>query len=291
LSGKRAFTVKKRTGAYSRAPDVFREETMFLRKGVLAIAIACTALPLAAATRSNVTIGAPVILVDALDPDPAAPPAYFEGGHWVEEFQHHLSPAPVGPETAGNATITANDDLSVGGRTDGPGSRYIVVGDRYAPSFTFTATPNTRVTVQAPYRLEAAITGEPTNPEDPARVHASFELMVVAFNNFVVDGNGALSYDLLAIENDSAQLQATLDDARTSADPESAEGMVSVSFDNLSDQEAVFAFRGEMVAWGASPVVSHAPEPAGVAMMLAGLGVVGFVAGRRRRATGAPRLA
>ena len=69
--------------------------------------IACSAMPLIAATRSNVTIGTPVILVDALDPDPAATPAYTAGGYRVEEFDSYLSPAPVASETNGNATITA----------------------------------------------------------------------------------------------------------------------------------------------------------------------------------------
>jgi hypothetical protein len=262
---------------------VFREETMSIRTGALAIAIACFAMPLAAATRSHVTIGTPVILVDALDPDPAAPPAYIEGGHRVEDFHHYLSPAPVPPETTGNAAITANDDLSVGGRTDGPGSRFIVVGDRYAPSFTFTATPRTRVTVQATYRLENSIVSEPVDLNDPARAHASFDLMVVAFNNFAVAADGSMSYDLLAVENTSAELQTLFDGARMSGDSQANEGVLTVSFDNLSDQPAVFAFRGEMVAWGASPL-SPAPEPASVALMLAGLGVVGFVATRRRRA-------
>ena len=55
-----------------------------------------------------------------------------------------------------------------------------------------------------------------------------------------------------------------------------------MSFDNLSDQPAVFAFRGEMVAWGVSAPSTPAPEPAGVLLMLAGLGVVAVVVRRRR---------
>lgn len=255
---------------------------MHIRKGVLAIAIACTAMPLAAATRSHVTIGTPVILVDSLDPGAAATPGYTTGGHRVDDFDAYLSPAPVPPETSGNASITADDDLSVGGRTDGPGSHYIVVGDRYAPSFTFTATPHTRVTVQTSYRLESIVSGEPVNLADPARAHASFELMVVAFNNFAVDTNGVMSYDLLAAESDSAELQTLFTGNGPSSESMADEGMLSVTFENLSDQPAVFAFRGEMVAWGVSPL-SPAPEPASVALMLAGLGVVGFVAKRRRQ--------
>ena len=56
-----------------------------------------------------------------------------------------------------------------------------------------------------------------------------------------------------------------------------------VSFDNLSDQPAVFAFRGEMVAWGVSAPLTPAPEPASVLLMLAGLGAVAVVSRRRRQ--------
>jgi len=256
---------------------------MHIHKGVLAIAIACTTVPLSAATRSNVTIGAPVILVDSLDPNAATSPSFVQGGHRVDDFDAYLSPAPVPPETAGNAAITADDPQAVGGRTDGPGSHYIVVGDRYAPSFTFTATPHTRVTVETTYRLESVVAGEPVNPDDPARAHASFDLMVVAFNNFAVDANGHMSYDLLAVDNDSAELHTQFSANSLAGESVADEGTLSVTFENLSDQPAVFAFRGEMVAWGVSPL-SPAPEPTSVALMLAGLGVVGFVANRRKRA-------
>jgi hypothetical protein len=113
--------------------------------------------------------------------------------------------------------------------------------------------------------------------------------MVVAFNNFVVDADGVLHYDPLAVETDYAELLSPLDSPAPGE--RSAEGTLSVSFDNLSDQPAVFAFRGEMVAWGVSAPVSHAPEPASAALMLAGLGTVGLVVVRRRRAerhTGTP---
>jgi hypothetical protein len=121
---------------------------MFLRTGVLAMLIAGAAMPLFAATRAQVTIGTPVILVDALDPDPAAAPAFTVGGTRVEDFNYYLSPAPVSPEAVGQAFITHDSEQSIGGRTEGPDSQFIVVGDRYAPSFTFTSPGRTRVTVE-----------------------------------------------------------------------------------------------------------------------------------------------
>ena len=252
---------------------------MFFRTGVLAMLIASTAMPLSAATRAQVTIGTPVVLVDALDPDPAAAPAWYAGGTRVEDFNHYLSPAPLGPEVAGQASITHDNELSVGGRTDGPDSRFIVVGDRYAPSFTFTATGRTRVTVEAPYTLASAIEGEPFYQNHLARTSASFELVVVAFNDLAVDGAGNLQYNLLAVETDSAALTSPLD--RSLNGERREEGTLRVSFDNLSDQPAVFAFRGEMVAWGVSAPLTPAPEPASVLLMLAGLGAIVVV--RRRR--------
>jgi hypothetical protein len=254
---------------------------MLLKTGVLAMLIASTAMPLFAATRAQVTIGTPVILVDALDPDPAAAPAWITGGTRVEEFNHYLSPAPVGPDTGGNATINADTPSSVGGATEGPDSHFIVVGDRYAESFTFTATARTRVTVEAPYTLATAIVGEPYYPNHLARTLASFELVVVAFNDFSVDGAGNLQYNLLAVETDYAELTSPLDSSLNGE--RSRQGTLRVSFDNLSDQPAVFAFRGEMVAWGVSAPLTPAPEPASVALMLTGLGVVAVVVRRRRR--------
>jgi hypothetical protein len=254
---------------------------MLLKTGVLAMLIACTAMPLSAATRAQVTIGTPVILVDGLDPDPAAPPARFDpGGPRIEEFHHYLSPAPVGPELTGNAVISGDSETSVGGSTHGPDSYFIVVGDRYAESFTFTATAHTRVTVEAPYTLASAIEGEPFYPDHPARTLASFELVVVAFNDLSVDSAGNLQYNLLAVETDFAELTSPLDSSLNGE--RSKEGTLRVSFDNLSDQPAVFAFRGEMVAWGVSAPSTPAPEPAGVLLMLAGLGVVAVVVRRRR---------
>ena len=254
---------------------------MFLRTGVLAMLIACTAMPLCAATRAQVTIGAPVILVDALDPDPAAPPAFTVGGTRVEDFNHYLSPAPVGPEATGKAFITDDSAQSVGGRTDGPDSQFIVVGDRYAPSFTFTATGRTRVTVETPYTLASAISGEPFYPNHLARTSASFELVVVAFNDLSVDDAGNLQYNLLAVETDSAVLASPL--GRSLNGELREEGTLRVSFDNLSDEPAVFAFRGEMVAWGVSAPLTPAPEPASVLLMLAGLGTMAVVVRRRRQ--------
>jgi hypothetical protein len=253
---------------------------MLMKTGVLAMLIACTAMPLCAATRAQVTIGTPVILVDALDPDPAAPPAWIEGGSRLEEFNHYLSPAPIGTEVLGNARISEDGPLSVGGSTHGPDSNFIIVGDRYAPSFTFTATGRTRVTVEAPYTLSSAIQGEPYYPNHLARTSASFELVVVAFNDLTVDGAGNLQYNLLAVETDYAELTSPLDSSLNGERSET--GTLRVSFDNLSDQPAVFAFRGEMVAWGVSVPLTPAPEPASVLLMLAGLGALAVVVRRRR---------
>ena len=222
---------------------------MSLKPCVLAMLIASASVPLWAATEAQVTIGAPVILVDSLDPDPGASATWAEGGERIEEFDVHLSPAPAAPEVGGDAEITVDTATAIGGRTDGRDAYFFVLGDRYAPSFTFTASANSRVTVQAPYTLTSSI-DEPYYVNHPARTSASFELMVVAFNNLAIDDEGHISYDLLAVERDFAELTTSLDPTLRGA--RNSEGVLSVSFDNLSDQPAVFAFRGQMVAYGVS---------------------------------------
>jgi len=253
---------------------------MSLKSCVLAMLIASASVPLCAATRAQVTIGAPVILVDSLDPDPGASATWTEGGERLEEFDVHLRPAPAAPDVGGNAEITADTATEIGGRTDGPDSYFFVLGDRYAPSFTFTASAHSRITVQAPYTLTSAI-DEPFYRNHPARTSASFELMVVAFNNLAIDDEGHISYDLLAVERDFAELTTTLDPTLRGA--RSSQGVLTVSFDNLSDQPAVFAFRGQMVAYGVSAPLTPAPEPVNAMLMLAGLGMVGAFTLRRRR--------
>ena len=85
---------------------------------------------------------------------------------------------------------------------------------------------------------------------------------------------------MIAVRTDGDVLDSFAEPSRDVA--AGRNGVLSVSFDNPSDGDAVFAFRGEMVAFGVSPAAAPVPEPETYALMLVGL------AGRRSRGTTAP---
>jgi hypothetical protein len=231
-----------------------------------------------AATSAGVRIEAPRITLSDLDASDRRSPRLAPGGTRVAEFDQYLEPAPVGVDLFGAAEITADDEQSIGGRTMGRDSGFLVVGDRYAPSFTFTVGPRSGVTVEAPYSFSTSMSGEAYDAAAALpRTSASFELMLVAVNNFVP---GDAGHDLLAVETDYAELASPLDRA-PSMGSFSRTGVLSVSFDNASDGDAVFAFRGQMVAYGVSGSMAPVPEPQSWALMLAGLALMAAIARRR----------
>lgn len=260
----------------------------------LAGALCLASLPSLAVTSAEVRIGAPLIRVVDLDLRDGIAAAYEEGGPYDDSFVQMLGAAPGGPFTEGRARITRDEPDGIAGRTGRAGSTFYAVGDRYAPSYTFTVTPHSRVTVSTDYRLQAGVAGErrATNPDDAARAQASLELALVAVNNLRADDDGFLAYDVLAERVGEASLFASA--GRSFAQgPQRRDGTLTLSFDNRSDSDAVFAFRAQMVAFGISPQrfeapaligVTPVPEPETYALMLAGLGLLGWRVRRARQA-------
>lgn len=250
-------------------------------KRILLAAFAATlAAPLAQAfTSAGVRIDAPVISVESLTPDTA--PWYVEGGPVVQTFLEYLQPAPVHWDYFGEAELMLDADDAVAARTLAPASAFVIVGDRYAPSLTFTAGAHSRVTVQAAYTFETAIENESFDGSNPPEAFAGFELLLVAIADVAFDEQILdYSYELLSVSVDSASLSA---DATQRSGTRS--GVLSASFDNPGDGDAVFAFRGQMVAWGrsAEAQTSPVPEPSSAWLLLAGLGLTAAVVRGRRR--------
>lgn len=245
----------------------------------------CVSVAANAATSAGVRIEAPRITLSDLDPADRRSPRLSPGGPRVPEFDQYLAPAPVHVDMFGAAEIVADTEQSIGGRTTGRDSGFLIVGDRYAPSFTFTVSPRSGVTVETAYTFSSSMSGERYDAAAGLpRTLASFELTLVAANNFAAPGSllDGADYDLLAIETDYAELASPLDRPPPMGSF-SRSGVLSVSFDNASDGDAVFAFRGEMVAFGVSGDVSPIPEPQSWALMLAGLVVSAAFFRRRRR--------
>jgi hypothetical protein len=221
-----------------------------------ALAAACAVLPAHSTTRSSVTIGPPTIQLKDLDPNDGIAPTFFEGGPRVDILDLLLKPAPADIELEGDARITVDAPNASGGRTDGDGAFFLVVGDRFAPSFTFTATPRTEVTVSASFRLASEVRNERFDPVEPPRAWASFELAIAAVNNLTVDASGEWVYDFLAFDARDASVETPLD--RPFDGVRTRNGELSLSFANLAASPAVFAIRGEMVAAG---LAGRCPRP------------------------------
>ena len=150
---------------------------------LMALTLCASSFGVQAVTTASVTIGDPVITVVDLAPQDGIPAAYMPGGPVVDAFTQTLGPAPVDSFAEGRARIVRDAGNAIAGETSGPASTFVIVGDRYAPSFTFTVTPHSRVTLSTDYRLDTNIAGERFNAEDPAHALASMDLTLVAINN------------------------------------------------------------------------------------------------------------
>ena len=261
-----------------------------LRAVLPAIAVLALVPAVQARTFASVTIGTPTITLSDLALGDGIASAYAEGGPSVIDFDYLLGPAPVSSETVGRADITADTETRIAARTRGPASSFFAIGDRYAPSFTFTVTPGTAVTVGFDYTLETSIVGEPFRAGQQPSVSTNVELSVAAINNIRSNEFGELEYDFLAHEVDSASLSSSTNPLRALLQQD--RGRLSATFENLSTGDAVFAFRAEMVAfgnsapsWNATPLnvpAAPVPEPETYALMLAGLAAVGWCTRRRK---------
>jgi hypothetical protein len=252
-------------------------------KMIAASTMAFVLLPAHAFTWSGVTIDEPSISLEDLSLSDGISPGFAPGGFYPDEFHFALRPAPVTSEALGQAEITRDDTFAVAGRTFGPSSAFLAIGDRYPAGGTFTVSPHTRVTVSTPYTLDMGIDREPIGAGNPPETFASFELLLVAANNLSFDeARGVLLYDMLPSSLDSASIRTSLE--RPVNGRWSDSGILTTSFENSSDGEAVFAFRGEMVAWGRSVEVTPVPEPSMFVLLLAGCAAIAAAA--RRRLTG-----
>ncbi len=258
-------------------------------------AVAALALVSAAQARSfaSVVIGGPTITLTDLALDDGITPAYAEGGPGIMDFDYLIGPAPVSTEAIGNA-FTSESETGISGHASGPDASFFVLGDRYAPSFSFTVTPGTAVTVGFDYQLNTSVTDEPFRGDSLPSATAGAELALVAVNNLRSNEGGELEYDLLAHEVDFASLESSSDAVRASL--EERRGHLTATFQNLSTDSAVFAFRAEMLAYGFSAPAwageggpglpaAPVPEPETYALMLAGLAAIGWQARRRRSET------
>ncbi len=236
--------------------------------------------PASALVQSQVTIGAPQIVVTDLDPDDGIPPAWIEGGWRPPYFDIALKAAPVANEVYGDGVLDDSRETAIGGNAQAANSGYFGVADLY--SFTLKATPYSRVSVSVPYTLQATIDRAAGLPGDFPNVLTSLELNLLAINNLHLDeASGYMLYDDLAWASDFDVLDTPYDSTQRVTRERQRDGSLRVSFDNASASDAVFAFRAELVAFGNTGSVATVPEPATAMLWLLGAAGLGLASRRR----------
>lgn len=250
------------------------------------LALALMSFSAGAAVQAGIWLEAPQIDVFDLNVHDGFTASFVEGGPRVGSFHDVLKPAPYGSSTIGAAQVWESDDALTGQAT-GADSTFIGIGDRYAQSFTYTVTPHTRVTLSAPYSMRV-VADETRSSDGSNGGFASFELTVLAVQNpSVAPTRSEPDRDWLYHGSDAAVLGG--EGFTPLLGHHESSGVLTLSFENTTDTAAVFAYRGEMVIWGTSsgqtmPITAPVPEPGTIALMLAGLGVVGWQVRRRRPA-------
>lgn len=171
-------------------------------------------------------------------------------------------------ETGGTALRNAPPDLSIGMRwetrgSEGEGARLHLVG-AHEPAY-FVLAPRTRVTFSTLLTVQA-IAGTGSSHDEDLRL----AVYLAVFNLRDPAGDQATGWlDLYA--GNGAGEHAVLDAART----------VQVSFDNRSDAPVEARASMHLIGTAHTIPVSAVPEPAPLAMLLAG-GLLGLLRTRRR---------
>lgn len=252
-------------------------------QALVAYGLAAGAVSANALTSAKVSIAQPTITVVDLNPIDGIDAAYGAGGMSLTWFQAVLGPSQADPRYIEGSATVDETVLSLQGSATAPNAVFLGVAERWAPSFTFTVTPQTRVTIEVGYELSGVIDGEPFGGAVMPRALASFEFGLLAANNFQFDPETGLlaNYDEATI-----QFQTVTVDSDTSPQrliQPQGQGVLSMSFENLSRGEAVFAFRGQMVVLGnTADVAAAVPEPSSWALAGIGIGLMAFWSRRRR---------
>jgi hypothetical protein len=230
-------------------------------------------MPAQALVEARVAVEAPTIAVVDLDPNDGIAAAWGEdSSSWAATFRHRyyfdLRESLPPPEAEGDGSFSLGLG-ALGGSARAPDSLFYVGDDLYPEAQTMRLTPFTRVTVSVPYRLDTVLEPEQPYGSQPPKVLASLELLLVGINNLRIDvETGDKLYDDMPFMRAYDELQSPW--IAPAPGRSFREGTLVVSFDNASATDALFSFRAELVAFGATGNVAAVPEPSTWAFWLAG---------------------